>query len=463
MSKLNDILGTEASGINTRIEENARRQVKWYASRSIAVEAATTGTWPVGAQISVGPTIWQYDGTSTAISDMPGWVPVGDLRLEHFGAMGDGSNNDLAAERAAHLYANTDARYKPGVTYQNKKYLGMDNINYLTAPGFIQSGTNGRLQSGISTAPSTVENPVQIIKKVSAANQTYSDGWDGGALYASLDRVGGDLFGGSAIWGIATFSGGTGDLVGVHGRCIVKTAADAGGWGLWGYAVDTEAGSRHLIGCELNIVKHGPDAGWSSLPTVSNTSRGLVVAVESSTTNPATIGIYVGGRASENENSRWYTGMLFQKDSIVPNTADASTKSGDGEVIRIQGGSTYANRYGGLRFENGNFQYGISFAEAKFAGDAAILLGDNQRIKFGSYPGTTKYISYDGSSMLNLYAMDLGRNGTRLLTTRRTGWTTPIGELSRATYVTSSVTTEELAKRVAALITDLTTHGLIGA
>lgn len=42
------------------------------------------------------------------------------------------------------------------------------------------------------------------------------------------------------------------------------------------------------------------------------------------------------------------------------------------------------------------------------------------------------------------------------------GWVAPTGTASRATFVTSSVTTEELAKRVKALIDDLTAKDIIG-
>lgn len=46
---------------------------------------------------------------------------------------------------------------------------------------------------------------------------------------------------------------------------------------------------------------------------------------------------------------------------------------------------------------------------------------------------------------------------------RKTGWAAPTGTATRTTFATSSVTTEQLAERVKALIDDLTSHGLIGA
>jgi hypothetical protein len=51
----------------------------------------------------------------------------------------------------------------------------------------------------------------------------------------------------------------------------------------------------------------------------------------------------------------------------------------------------------------------------------------------------------------------------QVVTTRKTGWTAASGTAARTTFATSTVTTEELAKRVKALLDDLISHGLIGA
>jgi hypothetical protein len=52
--------------------------------------------------------------------------------------------------------------------------------------------------------------------------------------------------------------------------------------------------------------------------------------------------------------------------------------------------------------------------------------------------------------------------GTQVVTSRKTGWTAATGTSSRATFATTTVTTEELAQRLKALLEDLTSHGLIG-
>lgn len=67
----------------------------------------------------------------------------------------------------------------------------------------------------------------------------------------------------------------------------------------------------------------------------------------------------------------------------------------------------------------------------------------------------------DNSLTLNFPLLKLGNS--QVLTTSRTGWTAPTGTASRGAFDTATVTVEELAQRLKALIDDLTTHGLIGA
>lgn len=53
--------------------------------------------------------------------------------------------------------------------------------------------------------------------------------------------------------------------------------------------------------------------------------------------------------------------------------------------------------------------------------------------------------------------------GNQVLGSRKTGWSAPTGTATRTTFVTSTVTTAQLAQRVMALIDDLISHGAIGA
>lgn len=53
-------------------------------------------------------------------------------------------------------------------------------------------------------------------------------------------------------------------------------------------------------------------------------------------------------------------------------------------------------------------------------------------------------------------------NSTQVVGSQRTGWGAPTGTLTRTTFDSGTVTLSQLAERLAALITDLRTHGLIG-
>lgn len=77
-------------------------------------------------------------------------------------------------------------------------------------------------------------------------------------------------------------------------------------------------------------------------------------------------------------------------------------------------------------------------------------------------PGTTALTL--STTALNLATgVTLQVNGTQVLTSRRTGWGAPTGTATRTAFATGSVTLDQLAERVKALIDDLTTHGVIGA
>jgi hypothetical protein len=54
-------------------------------------------------------------------------------------------------------------------------------------------------------------------------------------------------------------------------------------------------------------------------------------------------------------------------------------------------------------------------------------------------------------------------NEVPVVTTRRTGWGQPTGSATRSSFATGSVTLDQLAERVKALIDDLSAHGLIGS
>lgn len=97
--ELNSVIGMEASEVGPGITKANERQVRWYSTRAQAVSAAGAETWTVGSQIAVGPCIWEYDGTSTVISDMTGWVPVSPVNTRHWGVAA-GTDSTAALQEA---------------------------------------------------------------------------------------------------------------------------------------------------------------------------------------------------------------------------------------------------------------------------------------------------------------------------------------------------------------------------
>lgn len=109
-------------------------------------------------------------------------------------------------------------------------------------------------------------------------------------------------------------------------------------------------------------------------------------------------------------------------------------------------------------------------AEINVAGSVVANMGGT--ISLGARANTLRLQRNDASSMsfvteangwADLYGLSFYSSGNRVLTGRQGGWGAPTGTLTRSTFATGSVTLVQLAERVAALISDLTTHGMIGA
>jgi hypothetical protein len=131
--------------------------------------------------------------------------------------------------------------------------------------------------------------------------------------------------------------------------------------------------------------------------------------------------------------------------------------------------------------------------------EAAIVLSNNHRIRFGGTGSAHAFLYNDASDNVRMIAgagnrwtlrnnadttslvtlLDVGGQGvvnietsggeyrvnsTKVLGARVTGWALPTGTLSRATFNPATATTEQIGQRLAALITDFySSHGAIGA
>jgi len=125
---------------------------------------------------------------------------------------------------------------------------------------------------------------------------------------------------------------------------------------------------------------------------------------------------------------------------------------------------TYAQIQAQIRANTHGAQAGAVYVENEVAGtlttdayiSAGVTLGNPSAS--GGTPlgvGTLNLVQAAGSGLVF-------NAGTQLVATRQTGWSAPTGTISRAALNTGTATLAQVAQALGALITDLTTHGLIG-
>lgn len=149
--------------------------------------------------------------------------------------------------------------------------------------------------------------------------------------------------------------------------------------------------------------------------------------------------------------SSWVTDATFPG-AITTNYGTANMAEQASSSVAITGGSTIGqSAVGSTNFFANDASSGIS------GGSTAVDVKD---ANFRVYSGTTQKLRIDYTTG-EVYVQS-----SRVLSTRKTGWSTATGTATRTTFATSTVTTEQLAERVKALIDDLDStagHGLIGS
>jgi hypothetical protein len=104
----------------------------------------------------------------------------------------------------------------------------------------------------------------------------------------------------------------------------------------------------------------------------------------------------------------------------------------------------------------------VSYTSQSFAiGTTALVGSERARVAGGSAATSGATDVLLGGGVLD-FGTSLRYRGIQVVGARQTGWAAATGTAIRTTFATSTVTTEQLAQRVKALIDDLTTHGLIG-
>lgn len=414
----------------------------------------------ISADVGGVETRWIREAGGTALGG--GWSPATNVTVRAF----NGSVSDAHATGEAVSYQNV---FWPNDAFGG--YFNMFGANaYRTAMhDRVQVGrVNG---AGTVVANTTDPNPIVAYQKFSTANRTTNPlAWDQ-VGYFGLHKSGGDAFG-AALTGYARGDAGSGDIVGVHGRAEGR-APDSEPFGGWSYVLARPAGDtgfiREAIGHEIDFVNRGSSATFTEQ---FGTYRGLIIATaDNSLAGHIALDVKKGTSGLEG----WLVGARLDINAVEP-----SATKGDTKQLYIGGASATGARYGGISFEGGFFTYGIDTTKmtGDFTNNVFMSMRPGERIAWID-GGVIRRISFDtGTDFLNIQNMGVGVNGVRVLTSRRTGWTTDTGTAKRTTNATYSATAaatysqadvqalmnavRDLSQTVKALKDDLFTHGLIG-
>lgn len=149
--------------------------------------------------------------------------------------------------------------------------------------------------------------------------------------------------------------------------------------------------------------------------------------------------------------------------------AGASPVAGWGFRIQTQAGSKFVRGFSFTSGSTADIGFDTSLGVMNTAafkmseGQPIIFMADDSRKLFYS-SGAWRFTDASNSAFAEIKDNNtFVLNGLQVVRERITGWANATGTATRTTFATSTVTTEQLAERVKALVDDLTLHGLIGA
>lgn len=210
----------------------------------------------------------------------------------------------------------------------------------------------------------------------------------------------------------------------------------------------TNSGSGNvIIGNSSGVKADGTSADFSNKLRIQNSATQLLVNGDFST---GFFGVNVPEATSLKSNLHVYVGDSGVGVPTATN-AGAVVESSTHAAFAVY---TPASSIGGIYFgDPGNeTQGGVTYNHST----------DQMRLRVTG--GNRVIVDQD---FINMAANTAGNaalqmNGTKVVGTRKTGWTAATGTATRTSFATGSVTLPNLAQAVKALIDDLISHGLIG-
>jgi hypothetical protein len=269
-------------------------------------------------------------------------------------------------------------------------------------------------QAGSQASPITEPAPVMMVEKATASALSVVDPKWERAFEVNTTRYAGDGRSVAGTFYVRDQFGAT-ESIGGHLRAEVMFGATANAvFGGWSEAlVRVGCTTASVVGHEIDVANQEVDKGWQSRPSSAGRHVGILLNNDGSTSFPSTAGIWiVRSTNSQNPGSPggWWTSILIDRNSSPPSVA------GDGEAIRVLGGTTSGQRYGGLAFGDSatgdadHFDYGVRLKDATIGDNAGLWLGIAHRIVWGPDKATGRYISLESDDRLFLGGHDSGRN-----------------------------------------------------
>jgi hypothetical protein len=227
-------------------------------------------------------------------------------------------------------------------------------------PRFVW-GSRGS-QINVSTIGGPLDNATVAYFHKSITS-SMDNGWDGGALTASLLKVDGTAYA-SALTGVARVIGGSGDAVGVQGRAEqmqdVERPGLAGLFGGWFFAAIGRGVRKHTgaTGFEANLSYGSPissDHFYQGRAFPAFIGNIVSENVLFSTLSKIAGGLYFGvNESAQGNGARLKTGLYFEQDVIAPE----DQTNWLGETIFANGSRAAANAATWARLA-GHFSFGL--------------------------------------------------------------------------------------------------------
>jgi hypothetical protein len=225
-------------------------------------------------------------------------------------------------------------------------------------------------QLGSVASPNTSNVPLVHFAKYYTGNNAPGL-FDGGAAWFSNFHQGGNTYS-KALTGYTQIDSGAPNSIAVHGYGLIVANGNTTGaaaWGGWFTVTDLNTTIiSQPFGVEIDL-QMAVDRPHVTTGIGQNAAVGLWINNQSDYRGNANGTMAIGVTGERNalgggNTSRWYTGLWFNQNSIVPGPTN--------EAILINGGDVSGNGYSGLRLSG--FQYqGIDLSTANFASGAIYL------------------------------------------------------------------------------------------